>query len=102
MLLPLYHTIEEEELLQSTLNRKWGAEFPESPIKQYDGMDAAMAKLFHRLRQLSVLATIVEDSADDGCLQQLFTDRMMLFERQVNASVWSMSLNNIRQYDSAN
>jgi hypothetical protein len=53
--LPLYYTIEEEVLLQSTLNRKWGAEYPESPIKQYDGMDAAVAKLFHRLRQLSVL-----------------------------------------------
>lgn len=64
-------------------------------------MDAAMAKLFHRLGQLSVLATIVEDSVEDRRLQ-LFKVRMMLFERQVNASVWSVGLHNIRQYGSAN
>lgn len=61
-----------------------------------------MVKLFHRLRQLSTLATTMEGPAVDSSLQQIFTDRMMLFESQVNASVWSMALNNVRQHGSAN
>ena len=60
-----------------------------------------MAKLFHRLRQLSKLASIVEDPTNDESSQRLFTESMMLFERQINASIWSMGLNNIRQHGSA-
>ena len=98
--LPIQPTIADEEALNISLNSEWGPEFPENTAKQFDGMDAGTSKLFHRVRQLSSLASRLYASNESPDLQQLYTDRMLLFERQMIASIWSLGLNNIRQHGS--
>jgi Fungal specific transcription factor domain len=65
-------------------------------------MDQVMAKLFHRVRQLSTLANLMVDGpGHDPELQQQYTRGLLLLERQVNASIWSLNVNNLRQRGSA-
>jgi hypothetical protein len=64
-------------------------------------MDITTSKLFHRVRQLSALATSIAGSKVDQEVQIRYTRAIQLLERQVNASIWSLNLNNIRQHGSA-
>jgi Fungal specific transcription factor domain len=64
-------------------------------------MDEATAGLFHRLRQLSALANSMAGSQVSPEMRTKYTECIPLLERQLNASVWSMNLNNIRQHGSA-
>jgi len=91
---------EEEEFLVR-LNAQWGAEFPAEPVLILEGMDQITAKLFHRVRQLSTLANLMGSPVHDPELQQQYTRGLLLLERQVNASIWSLNLNNLRQNGSA-
>jgi hypothetical protein len=59
-----------------------------------------MAKLFHRVRQLSASANMERSNVNPE-LQEQYNQGVHLLECQVNASVWSLSLNNIRQHGSA-
>ncbi|KAE9366937.1 hypothetical protein N431DRAFT_351125 [Stipitochalara longipes BDJ] len=66
-----------------------------------EGMDNITANLFHRLRQLSALATEMAGHKAQPEAQTRYTQAIQLLERQVSASAWSLNLNNIRQHGSA-
>jgi len=91
---------EEEELL-ARLNAQWSPEFPSEQVLVLEGMNQVTAKLFHRVRQLSTLANQMAGSQHDPELQQQHTQGLLLLERQANASIWSLNINNLRQYGSA-
>jgi hypothetical protein len=94
-------TLEEEEAFNERLHNQWGPEFPNSPIQEFEGMDEMMTKMFHRVRQLSALATKMHTSKKvEEIYQKQYTNSMLLLERQINVSTWSMAINNIRQYGS--
>lgn len=95
--MPANPTLEQEKAIQDCLDAEWGPEFPLTHIIFYEGMDASTAKLFHRVRQLSALATRLDAMKLNPVFQRQFTEGMLLLERQVIASVWSMSSNNRRQ-----
>lgn len=90
--------IAEEELFLELLNDRWGPDFPASPVIVLNGMDQITARLFHRVRQLSDLANRMNYPKADPKLQQKFTNGILLLERQVIASVWSLNTNNLRQH----
>lgn len=98
--LPPFPTFEDEVTLHASLNEQWGTEFPDSPVKHYDGMDHLQVSLFHRLRQLSALAPEVDKANVDSTLQHTFIDKVILFQHQVTTSIWSMEINNVRQHGS--
>jgi hypothetical protein len=93
--------IADEEEFQARLDAQWDVDFPPDPVIMLDGMDNTTAKLFHRVRQLSALATSIAGSKVDREVQIRYTQAIQLLERQVNASIWSLNLNNIRQHGSA-
>lgn len=94
------NTADEEEF-QTRLDAQWGPDFPSEPVIVLEGMDNATAKLFHRVRQLSVIANSMTGLQVDPEVQIRYTGAIQLLERQINASVWSLNLNNIRQHGSA-
>lgn len=91
---------DKQEFL-TRLDAHWPPEFPSGPLTIFEGMDNVTARLFHRLRQLSALANSMAGSKNDPERQAKYTEGMQLLERQMNASAWSMNLNNIRQHGSA-
>ncbi|KAL2060703.1 hypothetical protein VTL71DRAFT_9344 [Oculimacula yallundae] len=105
MPIPAKPTLDDEEHLLETLNSKWPPSFPFSPIITYEGMDDVTVHIFHRARQLSSLASRIHvcsprsEAIED--LRQQYTHGMLLLEGQVNASIWSLSKNNVRQWGSA-
>jgi hypothetical protein len=94
-------TVADEEEFQARLDAEWGPGFPPGPVIILDGMDEATAKLFHRVRQLSAKANNMATTVIQPEVQRRHTQAIQLLERQVNASVWSLNLNNIRQHGSA-
>lgn len=95
--MPPNPTLEQEIVVKKSLDEEWGPEFPLTDVKTYDGMDTITAKLFHRIRQLSTLATQYCAQKLNPIHQRQYTEGLLLIERQVIASVWSMSTNNLRQ-----
>ncbi|PVH81411.1 hypothetical protein DL98DRAFT_514783 [Cadophora sp. DSE1049] len=68
-------------------------------------MDDITAYIFHRVRQLSSLASQIHacnpKSEATEELRQQFTQGMLLLEGQINASIWSLARNNVRQHGSS-
>ncbi|KUJ09548.1 uncharacterized protein LY89DRAFT_740633 [Mollisia scopiformis] len=95
--IPLNPTFEQEDVVKNCIEKEWGPEFPLTDIKMYEGMDSSMAILFHRLRQLCALATRYCGMKLDPVHQRQFTEGLLILERQVVTSIWSMSSNNRRQ-----
>ncbi|KAF8848972.1 hypothetical protein BDZ45DRAFT_252598 [Acephala macrosclerotiorum] len=95
--MPANPTFEQEKAIHDCLDAEWDPEFPLTAIMFYEGMDVSTAKLFHRVRQLSALATRLDAMKLDPVFQRQFTEGMLLLERQVIASIWSMASNNRRQ-----
>jgi hypothetical protein len=91
----------DEEKFEASLDAQWGPDFSSDPVMVLEGMDNRMAKLFHRVRQLSASANNMARSNVNPELQEQYNQGVHLLECQVNASVWSLSLNNIRQHGSA-
>ncbi|KAL5327876.1 hypothetical protein ACEPPN_005582 [Leptodophora sp. 'Broadleaf-Isolate-01'] len=98
-------TLEDEVRLLDSLNSQWPSMFPSSPVTIYEGMDGVTAYIFHRVRQLSSLASQIQACNPKGEateeLRQQYTQGMLLLEAQVNASIWSLIRNNVRQHGSA-
>ena len=94
-------TASDEEEFEASLDAQWGPDFPPDQVKMLEGMDNRTAKLFHRVRQLSTIANRMAVSNLDPEFQTQYTQGIQLLERQVNAAVWSLNLNNIRQHGSA-
>ena len=92
--------IADELELQTRLDAQWGTDWPSTPVMLLEGMDNRTANLFHRLRQLCALATEMAEHKVLPEAQTRYTQFIQLLERQVIASVWSLKLNNIRQYGS--
>jgi hypothetical protein len=90
----------DEEKFEASLDAQWGRDLSSDPVIVLEGMDNRMAKLFHRVRQLSAYANNMARSNVDPELQEQYSQGLHLLECQVNASIWSLSLNNIRQHDS--
>jgi hypothetical protein len=90
----------EEEDLLAQLDLEWCLELPLTPVVMLEGMDLRMAMLFNRLRQLSTLPNQMAAPKPRPNLQQQYTHGLLL-EHQVNASFWSLNLNNLRQHGSA-
>ena len=90
----------DEEIFEANLDAQWGPDLPSGPVMVLEGMDNRMAKLFHRVRQLSTSANNMARSNVNPDLQEQYNQGVHLLECQVNASIWSLSLNNIRQHGS--
>ncbi|KAH7327330.1 fungal-specific transcription factor domain-containing protein [Rhexocercosporidium sp. MPI-PUGE-AT-0058] len=103
--IPPKATLDDEIRLLDVLNSQYPSTFPSSPVTIYEGMDGITAYIFHRVRQLSSLASQIKaynpraEATED--LRQQYTQGMLLLEGQVNASIWSLIRNNVRQYGSA-
>ncbi|KAE8447010.1 hypothetical protein EG329_011144 [Mollisiaceae sp. DMI_Dod_QoI] len=95
--IPANPTLEQEKEIITQLDSEWGPEFMYDTITTFEGMDALTAKLFHRVRQMSILATRLYAMEPNPTFQRQYTEGMLLLERQVIASVWSLSSNNRRQ-----
>ncbi|KAK0104270.1 hypothetical protein ONS96_005362 [Cadophora gregata f. sp. sojae] len=102
---PPTQTLDEEISLLNALNSQWPGVFPSSPIRVYEGMDDITACMFHRVRQLSSLASRIHAcrpvSEETEYLRQQYTQGMLLLEGQVNTSIWSLARNNVRQHGSS-
>jgi len=98
-------TLDDELLLFSDLNSQWPHTLPSPPITVYEGMDDITAHIFHRVRQLSSLASRIHacspSSESEEELRRQYTQGMLLLEGQVNTSIWSLARNNVRQHGSA-
>jgi hypothetical protein len=93
--------IADEEEFKARLDAQWDLDFPPDPEIILDGMDNTTAKLFHRVRQLPALVARITESKVDRDVQIRYTQAIQLLKRQVNASIWSLNLNNNRQHGSA-
>lgn len=91
----------DEEKFEANLDAQWGPDLSSDLVTMFEGMDNRMEKLFHRVRQLSASANNMERSNVNPELQEQYNQGVHLLECQVNASIWSLSLNNIRQHGSA-
>ncbi|KAH7400171.1 hypothetical protein BKA64DRAFT_707857 [Cadophora sp. MPI-SDFR-AT-0126] len=98
-------TLDEEMILFNALNGKWPDTFPSGPVTVFEGMDDITAYIFHRVRQISSLASRIYTSNPKSEateeLRQQYSQGMLLLEGQINASIWSLARNNVRQHGSS-
>jgi hypothetical protein len=94
-------TVQGEESFNALVDSEWGPGLPGEPITLYEGMDPLQARIFHRLKQLSLLTLAVDKPHPNPALQTTFTNGIIILEHQVCSSTWSVGLNQIRQHGSA-
>lgn len=88
----------DEEKFEANLDAQWGPDLPSDPVIVLEGMDRRVARRFHRVRQLSAFANKMVRSNVNPERQEQYNQGVYLLECQVNASIWSLSLKNIRQH----
>jgi hypothetical protein len=91
-------TREEEMTYQALLESQWQNDcLPQIPVKQFDNFDELMTRIFHRIRQLSVLAPEYRFRVDSEVhCRSIYSTHALITERHLNGSIWGDVLNEQR------
>jgi len=84
---PVYTGYSDSEALWKYCDSQWNEEFLDDlPEKSYQGLDVVENRLFHRLRQLTILAAS-NPTMISGPNQQTYANSVLLLERQIGIAV---------------